>query len=177
MKVFDGEHLQNQSTFASDVHTFFVESNWSCDESHRGRQGKELWRGLPPLPAWRGVFPARYQMWVTIGGSNGLFLCWVGLFLKLFHPSISSFRRGPWRQGQGENTGQVRAVPGPSRGDQGLPQEQRKTGEETCQGVGGQWQVCGLLCIFLGKHCRMLQIKTSLMRLADLFVCVKEWQR
>lgn len=49
------------------VCTFFVESNWSCDESHRGRQGKELWRGLPPVPAWRGVFPTRYQMWVTIG--------------------------------------------------------------------------------------------------------------
>lgn len=52
---------------------FLTESNWSGDESHRGRQGKELWRGLPPVPAWRGIFPACHQMWVMIGDLVGTF--------------------------------------------------------------------------------------------------------
>lgn len=145
---------------------FFVESNWYCDESHRGRQGEELWRGLPPVPAWRGVFPTCYQMWVTIRDLMVHFS--VSIIKKLLHPSITSSRWGPWRQGKRENTGQVRAVPGPSWGDQGLPQEQRKTGKEACQRVTGQWQVCGLLlCIFLRKHCHTQQIKCV------LWICVR----
>ena len=40
-----------------------AESDRPCDQSHRRRQGKELWGGAAPVPARGGVLPARHQVW------------------------------------------------------------------------------------------------------------------
>lgn len=169
MKVFEEWWSwipSNQSPSAPDSMAahFFTESNWSCDESHRGRQGKELWGGLSPVPAWRGVFPTCYQMWVTLGNLMDHFsavgVTVSGLHLQLFHPPIFILQTRPMATGRRREYGpSVCSTWTELRRSRTFSRIKKNRGRNLSKSHREMTSMWSGLCHWLRKRCHTLEIK------------------